>query len=84
MSVPITLGAVLAITYAVAYHELSAPKIAWAAGAWVAVSGIALGRVAGGWQARRAALYSSLSFAAVVVLYVAFRVTEANGGGRFL
>ena len=80
----LTLGAVLAITYAVAYHELSAPKIAWAAGAWVAVSGIALGRVAGGWQARRAALYSSLSFAAVVVLYVAFRVTEANGGGRFL
>ena len=48
------------------------------------VSGIAVGRVIGGWQARRAALYSSISFAAVVVLYVALRVAETNGGGRFL
>jgi len=38
----------------------------------------------GGWQARRAAIYSSVSFAAVVVLYVAFRFAESNGGGRFL
>ncbi|MEP6621785.1 MAG: cytochrome c biogenesis protein CcsA [bacterium] len=80
----LTLGVVLAITYAVAYHELSATKIVWATGAWLAVSGIALGRMAAGWQARRAAIYSSISFAAVVVLYVAFRVTESNGGGRFL
>ena len=36
------------------------------------------------WQARRAAVYSSLSFAAVIALYVAFRVAESNGGGRFL
>ena len=49
-------------------------------GAWLAVSGIALGRVVGGWQARRAAIYSSVSFAAVVVLYVAFRFAESNGG----
>ena len=56
----------------------------WATGAWVAVSAIALGRIAGGWQARRAAIYSSISFAAVVVLYVAIRVAETNGGGRFL
>jgi HemX protein len=80
----LTLGAVLAITYAVAYHELSVPKLVWAMGAWFAVSGIALGRVAGGWQARRAAIYSSVSFAAVIALYVAFRVTESNGAGRFL
>ena len=80
----LTLGAVLAVTYAVAYHELSAPKLVWAAGAWLAVSGIALGRVAAGWQARRAAIYSSVSFAAVVVLYVAVRISETNGGGRFL
>jgi len=80
----LTLGVVLAISYALAYHEVSAPKLVWAMGAWFAVSGIALGRVAGGWQARRAAIYSSVSFAAVVVLYVAFRVAETNGGGRFL
>ncbi|MDB4916873.1 MAG: ResC/HemX-like cytochrome c biosis rane protein [Gemmatimonadetes bacterium] len=80
----LTLGVVLAVTYAVSYNELSAPKIVWAMGAWVAVSGIALGRVAGGWQARRAAIYSSVSFTAVIVLYVAFRIAETNGGGRFL
>jgi len=80
----LTLGVVLAITYALTYHELSAPKIVWAMGAWLAVSGIALGRSIGGWQARRAAIYSSVSFAAVVVLYVAVRMSESNGGGRFL
>ena len=80
----LTLGVVLAVTYSVAYRELSVPKVIWAMGAWLAVSGIALGRVVGGWQARRAAIYSSVSFAAVVALYVAFRMAETNGGGRFL
>jgi len=80
----LTLGVVLAVTYSVAYRELSLPKVIWAMGAWLAVSGIALGRIVGGWQARRAAIYSSLSFAAVIALYVAFRVAETNGGGRFL
>ena len=80
----LTLGVVLATTYALTYHELSAPKIVWAMGAWLAVSGIALGRSVGGWQARRAAIYSSVSFSAVVLLYVAFRLSESNGGGRFL
>jgi ABC-type uncharacterized transport system permease subunit len=51
----LTLGVVLAVTYSVAYRELSVPKVVWAMGAWIAVSGIALGRVVGGWQARRAA-----------------------------
>src|SRR3954466_2384253 len=80
----LTLGVVLAVTYSLAYRELSILKVVWAMGAWLAVSGIALGRVVGGWQARRAAIYSSVSFAAVVVLYVAFRFAESNGGGRFL
>ncbi|MEO6527526.1 MAG: cytochrome c biogenesis protein CcsA [Gemmatimonadaceae bacterium] len=80
----LTLGVVLAVTYSIAYRELSIPKVLWASGAWLAASGIAIGRVVGGWQARRAAIYSSVSFAAVVALYVAFRVAETNGGGRFL
>jgi ABC-type uncharacterized transport system permease subunit len=80
----LTLGVVLAVTYSVAYRELSVPKVIWATGAWVAVSAVAIGRVVGGWQARRAAIFSSLSFVAVVALYVAFRVAETNGGGRFL
>ena len=80
----LTLGVVLAVTYSLAYREMSLLKVIWAMGAWLAVSGIALGRVVGGWQARRAAIYSSVSFAAVVVLYIAFRVAESNGRGRFL
>jgi HemX protein len=80
----LTLGVVLAVTYSLAYREMSVLKVIWAMGAWLAVSGIALGRVVGGWQARRAAIYSSISFAAVVALYVAFRFAESNRGGRFL
>jgi HemX protein len=80
----LTLGVVLAVTYSMAYRELSVLKVVWAMGAWLAVTAIALGRVVGGWQARRAAIYSSVSFAAVIVLYVAFRIAEQNGGGRFL
>jgi HemX protein len=80
----LTLGVVLAISYSLAYHELNMPKMIWAMAAWLAVTGIALGRMTAGWQARRAALYSSVSFAAVMLLYVAFRVAETNAGGRFL
>jgi ABC-type uncharacterized transport system permease subunit len=80
----LTLGVVLAVTYSLAYREMSLLKVVWATGAWLAVSGIAVGRVVGGWQARRAAIYSSVSFVAVIVLYLAFRIAEPNGGGRFL
>jgi ABC-type uncharacterized transport system permease subunit len=80
----LTLGVVLAITYSVAYRELSMPKTIWAMIAWLAVTSVALGRIAGGWQARRAALYSSVGFVAVMLLYVALRVAETNAGGRFL
>jgi hypothetical protein len=49
-------------------------QLAWGVAAWVGVSTVALGRVTRGWQARRAAILSSVSFAAVVLLYVALRV----------
>lgn len=79
----LTLGVVLAATYSVAYHELNLPQLLWGGGAWLAVTAVALGRVAGGWQAQRAAKYSSVAFAAVLVLYVAFRVA-GPGTGQFL
>ncbi len=80
----LTVGVVLAVSYSLHYRDVSAPKLVWALGAWLAVTTVALGRVLGGWQARRAAIYSSVSFAAVVVLYLAVRITESNAGGRFL
>lgn len=79
----LTLGVVLASTYSVAYHEMNLPQLVWGGGAWVAVTCLALGRVARGWQAQRAAKYSSVAFAAVLVLYVAFRIA-GPGLGQFL
>lgn len=79
----LTLGVVLAATYSVEYHELNLPQLVWGMGAWLAVTCIAAGRVARGWQAQRAAKYSSVAFVAVLVLYLAFRVARP-GTGQFL
>ncbi len=79
----LTLGIVLAATYSVEYREMNLPQLVWGGGAWLAVTGIAVGRVAGGWQARRAATYSSVAFVAVLVLYVAFRMA-GPATGQFL
>jgi HemX protein len=79
----LTIGIVLAATYSLAYQQLNIAQLIWGTAAWLAVSWIALGRVLSGWQARRAAVYSSVSFAAVLLLYVAFRVS-LSGAGQFL
>lgn len=79
----LTLGIVLASTYSVAYHEMNLPQLVWGYGAWLAVTIIALGRVARGWQAQRAAKYSGLAFVLVLLLYVAFRVA-GPAAGQFL
>jgi ABC-type uncharacterized transport system permease subunit len=79
----LTLGVVLAGGYSVAYHQMNLPQLVWGMGAWLAVTCVAIGRMARGWQAQRAAKYSSVAFVAVLVLYVAFRVA-APRGGQFL
>jgi HemX protein len=79
----LTLGVVLAATYSVAYHQMNVPQLLWGGGAWLAVTCLALGRVTRGWQAQRAAKYSSVAFAAVLVLYVAFRIA-GPAMGQFL
>jgi HemX protein len=79
----LTLGVVLAGTYSAAYHQMNLPQLVWGLGAWLAVTCVAIGRLARGWQAQRAAKYSSLAFVAVLVLYVAFRVA-APAAGQFL
>lgn len=81
--VGLTIGVVLATTYSFAYHETNLPQIVWGTGAWLAVSGVAFGRITRGWQAQRAAKYSSAAFVAVLVLYVAFRVVDPTVG-KFL
>jgi ABC-type uncharacterized transport system permease subunit len=79
----LTVGIILAGSYSVTYRELNLPQLLWGTGAWLAMSGIALGRIVGGWQARRAAVYSSLAFVAVLALYVVFRVA-GPAAGQFL
>jgi ABC-type uncharacterized transport system permease subunit len=79
----LTIGIVLAATYSVAYQQMNLAQLIWGTVAWIAVSWIALGRILSGWQARRAAVYSSVSFVAVILLYVAFRMS-LPGTGNFL
>ena len=81
--ISLTLGVVLAGAYSIAYRELNVLQLTWGMLAWVAVTGLALGRILGGWQARRAAMLASVSFAAVLLLYVALRAA-GPGAGRFL
>jgi ABC-type uncharacterized transport system permease subunit len=76
----LTLGLALAAAYSFQYRALVIPQIIWGLAAWAGVSGLALGRVLRGWQARRAALMSALTFASVVALYVVFRLASLNRG----
>jgi len=75
-----TLGVALATGYSFEYRAFVIPQIIWGIVAWIGVSSLALGRVLRGWQARRAALMSAVTFASVVALYVVFRLASLNRG----
>ena len=77
----LTLGVAIAVAYSVEFRTVNMPQILWGMAAWAALTVIALGRAVGGWQARRAALVTSASFAAVVLLYVALRMAGGTNGG---
>ena len=76
----LTLGLSLAAAYSFEYRALVLPQIIWGVGAWAGVSALALGRILRGWQARRAAIMSAVTFASVVALYVVFRMASLNRG----
>jgi ABC-type transport system involved in cytochrome c biogenesis permease subunit len=73
----------MAVGYSFAYHQRDVPHLLWAFVAWLCVTTLALGRLFGGWQARRAALASGAAFVTVIVLWLAVRVTSSEPG-RFL
>jgi HemX protein len=79
----LTLGIVLAASYSWTFRALNVPQIVWGCAAWIAVSTLAFGRLLAGWQARRAALMSSLGFAGIIVLYVIVRMA-GSASGAFL
>jgi HemX protein len=76
----LTLGLTLAAAYSVEYRALVIPQLIWGVGAWAGVSALALGRVLRGWQARRAAVMSAVTFASVIALYLVFRMASLNRG----
>jgi ABC-type uncharacterized transport system permease subunit len=78
--VGLTLGMLLAASYAVAYGLADGPRIAWGILAWCAASVVAMGRLLGGWRARRAAIAAALACALVLVTYIAARVLAARPG----
>ena len=79
----LTLGLALAAAYSFQYRALVLPQIIWGMSAWIGVSALAFGRLRRGWQARRAAVLSAVSFGSVLALYVVFRFA-LTPGGRFL
>ncbi len=79
----LTLGIVLAISYSVTYQAIDVAQSVWGIGAWACLTAIALGRVIGGMQAKRAATASVATFALVLVAYLALRLTLPSAG-RFL
>lgn len=79
----LTAGIAMAVAYSVAYHQRDLPHLVWAFVAWICVTALALGRLFGGWQARRAAVASGAAFLTIVALWLAVRVASSEPG-RFL
>jgi ABC-type uncharacterized transport system permease subunit len=78
-SLSLTLGIVLATTYSIAHGAMNIPEIIWGVAVWLAATGLAFGRMLGGWQARRAALAASVMFVVIIALYLAVRLNVSVG-----
>lgn len=78
--VALTAGLVLAATYTAVYGHADPPRVAWGLIAWLAATAVALGRILGGWRARRAAVAATIAFVVLVVSYFAARVVAARPG----
>jgi ABC-type uncharacterized transport system permease subunit len=76
----LTVGIALATSYSIAHETVRIPEIIWGITAWLAATGLAFGRLLGGWQARRAAMAAGVVFVVVVALYVAVRLNSASTG----
>lgn len=76
----LSAGIALAVSYSVTYGASDMPQIIWGIGAWVAATALALGRLIGGWRARRAAVIASVAFALILASYVAARAVAARPG----
>lgn len=78
--IALTIGTALAVGYSLVYRDADQLKVIWGITAWVAITALTIGRVVAGWQAARAAIWSSAFFIAVIALYVAFRSVGPRAG----
>jgi HemX protein len=78
--IALTLGVALAVSYSISHGAADAPKALWGFSSWAAVTTLTVGRVLGGWGARRAAWVTTVAFAAVVLLYLVVRVAGPHAG----
>ena len=76
----LSAGVALAVSYSATYGAADMPQIVWGVGAWIAATALALGRLIGGWRARRAAVIASVAFALILASYVAARAMAARPG----
>lgn len=76
----LTLGVTLAGAYSIAYRTMAAPEMIWGLAAWACICVLALGRTLRGWQAKRAALVSTVTFASVIAFYVVIRASVLDRG----
>jgi len=76
----LSAGVALAVSYSATYGADNIPQVVWGIGAWVAATALALGRLVGGWRARRAAVIASVAFALILASYVAARAMAARPG----
>jgi HemX protein len=78
--VALTLGMALAASYTIAYDQTAGIQVVWGTVAWLAAALLAGARQLGGWQARRAALASTVAFAVVIASYFAARALASRPG----
>jgi ABC-type uncharacterized transport system permease subunit len=82
----LTLGVLLALGYAARFAggmHVPAAQLVWGAFTWVVLGWAVWVRTARGWGGRRAAFASIAGFGAVVLVYVALKLSEP-GAERFL
>jgi ABC-type uncharacterized transport system permease subunit len=76
----LTLGITIGAVYAVTYRQNDAAEVVWGSAAWLGATVLALGRIARGWQARRAAIASGAAFVAVIALWIVVRLAATHPG----
>lgn len=69
----LTLGVALAAAHSITNPGIVLPKLVWGILAWTGIGVVAMGRLLGDWPPRRAAAVTSITFVAVMLVYIVAR-----------